>query len=74
MKRKEQIAFVRDLSRNVTKDLIAKSIAWPKEWDGHELRQLLAIAYKDSATVSVIVREPKSKRAREFHNWHVITN
>ena len=42
MNKKEQRAFLRCLAREVVKAALTKSAAWPDDWDGHELRQLLA--------------------------------
>lgn len=41
----------------------------PSEWDYHELRVLLADKFTQYAAISVIKREPRSKRARAFKNY-----
>lgn len=35
--------FLRDLLGNIAKDLIAQVDRMPSEWDGHELRELIAM-------------------------------
>ena len=44
MTREEQIKFVRDLAQNISEGIVARIELGdiPPEWDGHELRFLLA--------------------------------
>ncbi len=72
----QQKRFVRSLSKEIA-DTICRSIdqgAIPQEWDGHELRSLLASRHGESAVMSVIKKEPRSRRAREFRNTVIIRN
>lgn len=39
---KEQKRFIRELIRNVEKDILDKVYDFPSSWDGHELRQYIA--------------------------------
>lgn len=41
MTRKEQRRFIRELVRNVERDLLKQVPKLPAEWDGHELRALI---------------------------------
>jgi hypothetical protein len=40
--RAEQRKLLRTLCNNMRDHLLAQSDRWPKEWDGHELRALVA--------------------------------
>jgi hypothetical protein len=46
----------------------------PEEWDGHELRVLVADKLKDAASISVIVKDPRSQRAKDFRNTVLVKN
>jgi len=46
----------------------------PENWDGHELRALLCMKHKESAEMSVINREHRSRRARSFRNEVLVSN
>lgn len=50
MTRAEQIDFIRELTANVTKNLLrfAHYDGIPEEWDGRELRLLIARAFRDA--------------------------
>lgn len=74
MKPKVQIALARDLSKTVA-DQFAAAVAVgavPEEWDGHEIRVWLAEKHAESASMSMVSSEPRSKRARAYRN-HVLT-
>jgi hypothetical protein len=70
MTRKLQIQFVRDLSRAIASEIITqiKMGVVPKEWDGHELRVLLADLHEESACMSCIRRTPQGRAARNYRN------
>lgn len=40
----------------------------PDDWDGHELRALVADMFEHDARISLIRSEPRNKRARSFRN------
>lgn len=71
MTRKEQIAFVRGLSKTVADKIIdaIKSGDIPDNWDGHELRVLLADQHIASASMSLLRRQPRSARAGVYRNF-----
>lgn len=70
MTRTEQVGFVKELCANIAKVHITaiKEGRIPAGWDGHELRCLLADHFEDSASMSVIRREPRKGRARAYRN------
>lgn len=74
--RKGQRAFVRELSSTIARDITAAITAGkiPAEWDGHELRALLAMRHAQSAAMSLVLREKRSKRARDFNNVVICNN
>jgi len=45
----------------------------PENWDGHELRCLIVAYAAESASISVITREPRRKRAKNFKTHLRIT-
>lgn len=72
MTHSEQITFVEELSKNVTDEilmLIGKGKT-PDNWDGIELRQLLA----DRFSAAVLKGTLKGKRKREYTNTCLIEN
>lgn len=76
MTKAEQKRFVRDLARSVTKSLLASADRWPAEWDGHELRALLARALNHEQGIVALpwrvrfdhVSGYSRKRTRAFEN------
>ena len=72
----EQKTFVRELTDAIVREICGHIDAdkIPKEWDGHELRVLLADAFDRSAGMSLIRREPRRGRSREYHNTVRIRN
>ena len=76
MQRYAQKELVRDLVRCITDDICNKIVAGtiPKEWDGHELRCLLAEKFKDAAQGTEIQRRPNCGRARDYRNTVRVNN
>ncbi len=76
MTKTEQRKFVTDLAKNVTKRSLEAIAAGkiPEEWDGHELRVLLARHFNESASMTLIAREPRRRRAQDFRNTCIINN
>ena len=71
MNRRDQLRIVNEMAASVKRGFLAqlKANKIPASWDGHELRVLITNTYVNQiASVSVITREPKSQRAREFRN------
>lgn len=75
MNREQQEMLVRDISLNIADEIVTQIMAGkiPDTWDGHELRALLAERHASSAAMSLVVREPRRKRSRDYRNT-VITN
>lgn len=71
MNLKEQHAFIRELCDNVRDSLLKRQ--FPEEWDGHELRVLIAERFEQAAQMSLIKREPQRKRARDYRNTVLVT-
>lgn len=67
MKANEKIKFVRDLSSSIIDDIILKikSGSVPDEWDGIELRWLLADAF---------ARQAYGKMSKEYKNDVLVNN
>ena len=74
MNKREQSKFVADLCGNVSRDLRAKikAGAVPADWDGHELRVLLAAHFEGEATRSRA--SMKGKRIAAFRNAVIVQN
>lgn len=60
MTRAEQRRLLKRFTRAVTLHLIAQSARWPKDWDGHELRELTAAAFEQERTR--LMRESQRRR------------
>lgn len=67
MTKNEKKRFVKDLSATIAKDICEqiKSGKIPDNWDGHELRFLLAYRYEESAKMSRLMT---GRRLKEFKN------
>jgi hypothetical protein len=67
--RTETVAWKREFIRNfcdeVSRHLQAKVDEMPVEWDGHELRKLIAEEF--SSEVTTAMRDGRSARARRYH-------
>jgi len=70
----KQKEFIIELSYAISRDLCEKVDKGrvPESWDGHELRALLGYRHEQSASMSIVCRTPRSKRARNFRN-HLLT-
>ena len=70
MKRKDQIKFVRELTKSIGDSIIQKiqDGSLPEEWDGIEIRALLA-QKAESATCPM-----HPKRKNNFRNTNLVNN
>jgi hypothetical protein len=70
MNRTDQISIVNELCMRMALDIATRIDAGevPKEWDGHELRCLVADKAADNASVSEILKEPRGARAKAYKN------
>lgn len=75
MTRSEQVRFVKGLSDNIANNIIGaiRSGHVPEEFDGHELRVILANQFVASADMTTIKQNPQGSRARVFRNWVKVT-
>jgi hypothetical protein len=76
MSPEQQQAYIKDLSDLILQRASSFLAVHPeetKDWDGHELRLLLADGHNASANVSDLRRNPRSKRARDFRNTMIVT-
>lgn len=66
--KQSQIDFIRSMSKSVADDLVARVCTGgvPENWDGHELRTLLADAHALSAKMTLCRK--KGKRRRDYKN------
>lgn len=68
MTRSDQRRFVREISRRIAND-ICQAITEqrvPREWNGHEFRALLADKHAESASMSLLRKEPHSVAAKNY--------
>ena len=70
MTRGEQKAFIDDLSNSIARKLINAIDTGhiPEEWDGHEIRCALEEMHRLSASMSLIKKYPRGKRAKDYKN------
>jgi hypothetical protein len=61
MNAKEKAEFIRNLTNSIRDELIGKTGQMPEEWDGHEIRELLAYKFTREKTDVV-----KGKRKKEY--------
>ena len=76
MDRREQEKFVKELTRSVLKDILALVRAGkiPREWDGHELRPLIAEHFGNAASMSAIFRKENKPRRKAYENACLVKN
>lgn len=66
LQEKEQ--FIRDLTSGVTESLLLSVKRMPEDWDGHELRRLIAARFQRETT------DMPRKRVRDFENEVLVRN
>jgi hypothetical protein len=66
-----QRKFIRELTKSVLAGVHQKIQAGkiPEQWDGNELRVLLADIFANEASWSAIKKYPRSKRAKAYKNF-----
>lgn len=69
----EQKRFIKDLCGNIESDIRSKIAAGkiPTEWDGHELRQLVADKAKEAASRVMV---DNKRRRDEYENTVIVNN
>ena len=77
MTKADKRKFMRELTRRVLDEALAKVAAMPDEWDGHELRRYLADKFDESA-MTVGRKGPYGrdyrKRTRDYRNTVLVSN
>lgn len=73
MTAQQKAKFVRELTRSIAKSVIEKIPQMPKEWDGIELRWLIAQYAKDS-TLNPQATSGGRKRFRDYENERITRN
>ena len=73
MTKREQVRIVRELTGSVFEEIRNKIKLGrvPAEWDGHELRCLVADKFEDAASGTTIRMSPRGKMA---YNYRTIKN
>lgn len=64
--------IVRSLCDSIRDAVIARSADWPEGWDGHEMRQLLALKFSFETTD--LLNDGRSTRRREFDHERINRN
>lgn len=64
-------AFIRALCRSVEREILRAVPNMPNEWDGNELREMLASVFHESR--STAMRENRARR-RAFDNERLVRN
>ena len=70
MNRAEKEQFIVELLKAMETRLLKRVKHMPEEWDGVELRQLIADAAKNNAIPSLL----KNKRLRDYRNTVLVEN
>ena len=64
--------FIRDLCKTVEATALAAVSKMPMEWDGHELREMLACMFDEQR--SHIMRGSGNQRRRNYDNERIVRN
>ncbi|MFA5340336.1 MAG: hypothetical protein WC332_01025 [Clostridia bacterium] len=70
MNKYEKVTFITDLIRNVQGDILKKVDKLPEDWDGWELRQLVA----DYFTNAAFFTDNDKRRKKEYKNTVLVNN
>ncbi len=77
----EKRRFIRSLSKSVTKELLTKVAKMPREWDGNEIRELIADTFNSQRNLSSRVfwgdasgARANKRRLREYRNERLTRN
>ena len=69
MNKQEKKRFIKNLTGSIRDELISKIDKIPENWDGYELRQLLADSFKQEAYLKMT-----GKRKKDYTNNVIINN
>jgi len=67
---REKKKFIRDLMESVFAEMRAKAASLPEEWDGIELRELLAEKFRRETCPSLMT----GRRKRDYRNEVIVRN
>ena len=70
MTKTEKVVFINEIMETLRGSLIQKVELMPEEWDGHELRQLIA----DIVNEEVVFVHMNKGRLREYKNTRITKN
>jgi hypothetical protein len=70
MTKKEQKKFIKDLIKNVKKDILNKSKLFPETWDGNELRLFIAEKFDNCIMQGTM----NKNRIKDYKNFILINN
>jgi hypothetical protein len=76
MNRSDQISLVNELCMRMALDIATKidSGEVPEQWDGHELRCLIADKAASNAEISTVRKNPRDARAKAYKNTIITAN
>ena len=76
MTKTDQKRIVREFTTSIRDEVLAQIRAGkiPKEWDGNELRSLVAHKCDSNAARTKIHQERRSRRAKDFWNHVIVAN
>lgn len=76
MNKSDQISLVHELCMRMALEISSRIIdgSIPEEWDGHELRVLVAEKASDNAARTLVRKNPRSARARLYRNTILTAN
>lgn len=74
MTRDDQATLVHDLGRRIVGEIVARIDRGdvPATWDGHELRELLALKFTNERTR--LMCDGRKRRAQDFRNEYLTRN
>lgn len=74
MNASDKAAFICELCDRVRDSAVADTGRMPEEWDGHELRQLLADRFAGEVSWSRPMQNKRGARRRDYENARATLN
>lgn len=71
MKTNDKKRFIKNLCDSVKKELLTKAAKMPENWDGWELRELIAAKFKDE---TILGRDKRNTRYKNYINEVITRN
>lgn len=69
MRKRDKKRFISEMCRGLRIDMLARVDHMPEDWDGHELRELLADLAREYYATPL-----KGSRKREYNNARLVQN